>query len=146
MLKEVALCQKKASVFKTVYSQFEPPNAGLRMHDIKSADNNYDNMTLNVEKRLNELQDWSKSFSLEQWKSDMKKLLTEKDAEVDNDWDVDWKKIASGKQIIEDLFKKTSLSRSLPQFKQEIAKQSKERNTEGYRLMKQIIKALLEEV
>lgn len=140
-VKELALLQLNEVVAKKIYKEESPDSAGLRAKEIEGK--TFDEMAVVLSGRLNELKNNIQSFKLDDWKVDFVKSCNESHKELIPKWEEEWIKQASGKRIIDDLYKEYQINIPKLSLKRKLVKRMLVDKTEDWTLVKSKIQDAL---
>ena len=133
-LKDIALQQLNEVVAKEVYLEKSPESVGLRSQDIEGKD--FSKMAEVLSERLGVLKLEIQAFDHSQWKSDFIEECNKRHSELLPVWNESWIKLASGKRLIDDLYKEYTINISKLVLKRKLAKRISIDKTEDWTLVK----------
>lgn len=140
-IKELALQQLNEVVAKKVYKEESPDSAGLRAKEIEGK--TFDEMAVVLSGRLNELKNNIQTFKLNDWKLAFIQSCKESHDQLMPKWEEEWIKQASGKRIIDDLYKEYQINIPKLSLKRKLAKRMLIDKTEDWTLVKSKIQDAL---
>jgi hypothetical protein len=140
-IKELALQQLTEVVARTVYNEKSPESPGLRNNDVEGK--NFDEMAEALSIRLTRIQADVQGFDASTWKDEFVQECQQKHQELTPTWNESWIKYASGKRLIDDLYKNYKINISKLALKRKLAKRILVNKSEDWTLVKsKIIDAL----
>ncbi|MEM9118200.1 MAG: AAA family ATPase [Cyanobacteria bacterium P01_F01_bin.56] len=140
-LKKLALQQLTELTAKNVYGELSPTSPGLRAKEIegKSFTEMSDILLERLIKISSELQD----INIDSWKDDFVEKCNGELSENSSSWGEDWIKYASGKRLIDDLYKEYSMNIPKLLFKRKLVKRMMIEKTEDWTLVRSKIQDAL---
>ncbi|MCK9621590.1 MAG: AAA family ATPase [Methylobacter sp.] len=133
-LKEMALQQLSEVVAREVYAKESPESVGVRSKDIEGK--SFAEMAEILSDRLNTLKLEIQNHDNSNWKNTFIDTCNTKHAELLPIWEDNWFKQASGKRLIDDLYKEYKISIAKLTLKRRLAKRLKADKTEDWTLVK----------
>ncbi len=133
-LKDIALQQLNEVVAKEVYAENSPESAGLRSKDIEGKA--FSEMAEILSGRLGTLKSEIQEFDNSKWKRDFISECKKRHSELLPVWNDSWIKLASGKRLIDDLYKEYTINLSKLVLKRKLAKRINADKTEDWTLVK----------
>lgn len=140
-IKEIALQQLNEVIAKEIYDRKSPVSAGLRAKDVEGK--NFEQIATNLSGRLVALKSEMQNYDDNQWKSNFVQECKSRHSELLTLWNESWVKQASGKRLIDDLYKEYTINISKLALKRKLSKRMYLNKTEDWTLVKsKIIDAL----
>lgn len=133
-LKKIALQQLNEVVAKKVYASNSPEGTGLRAKDVEGK--NFSEMAEILSGRLRVLKSEIGDYIDSEWKKDFIGKCENKHKELLPTWNESWIKLASGKRLIDDLYKEYTINTSKLVLKRKLAKRISIEKTEDWTLVK----------
>ncbi|WP_447965441.1 ATP-dependent nuclease [Nitrospira sp. Ecomares 2.1] len=140
-VKRIAMKQLNEVVAKEIFDKKSPEGAGLRMNDI--AGKTFEEMAQTLSNRLSGLKTEIQDFEESNWKKEFLEMCEKQHEELLPLWDKEWIKKASGKRLIDDLYKEYTLNISKLNLKRKLAKRIQRNKTEDWTLVKSKIRDAL---
>jgi len=140
-IKEIAMQQLNEVVAREVYTSVSPESAGLRTKDVEGKD--FDQIALILCDRLSTLKSEIDNHDDASWKSNFIAKCKERHSAQLPLWNEAWMKQASGKRLIDDMYKEYTINISKLALKRKLSKRMNINKTEDWTLVKsKIIDAL----
>lgn len=141
-VRDIALKQLYEVVVKLVYPGLAPESTGIRNKEIEGKQ--FNEVADILSKRLSTLQESIENFKEDEWIISFIEKCNIKYEELLPVWQEDWIKQASGKRIIDDLYKEFSISISKLALKRRLAKRISHEKSEDWTLVKSKIRDALQ--
>jgi len=140
-IKEIAMQQLNEVVAREIYTQESPESAGLRSKDVEGKD--FDQIAPILSGRLSALRSEVENHDDSTWQSNFIAKCKERHSELLPQWNEAWIKQASGKRLIDDMYKEYTINISKLALKRKLSKRININKTEDWTLVKsKIIDAL----
>ncbi|WP_206237964.1 ATP-dependent nuclease [Novosphingobium terrae] len=136
-LEEIAIRQLDSHVIASVYNKFEPENAGLRPKEIQLK--TIPDAAKILWQRIEKLKDDVTALEETTWVDAFVAECERAHSEFEATWKTDWKKVASGKILIDDLYKEYEIKMSKSEFKKTIISVMSTRKTETWRSINSVL-------
>lgn len=133
-VKEIALQQLNEVVAKEVYTKQSPKSPGLRAKDVEGKA--YQEMAKVLSGRLESLKTEIHDFNDSKWEENFLKMCDARHTELLPLWSESWIKLASGKRLIDDLYKEYKINVSKLVLKRKLSKRMQTDKTEDWTLVK----------
>jgi len=137
LLEEIALSQLSKFVITKTYSSLEPENGGMRAKEINQL--NFDDAACVLWERLSKIQEQVKELDKDSWISNFTQLCSAEKTSAETAWLSDWRKLASGKEIFDELYVRFEIRMKKVEFKKLIMNQMKEKQTDTWRVLHSIL-------
>jgi len=141
LLEQLALAQLDNVVIRQVYAELEPESPGLRGAEIKGK--KLSEVATLLSSRILRLRQQIAEIDIPSWEADFVLSCETKRREVEAEWRLEWKTLASGKQIIDDLYAQFQISMKKIEFKKSIMRRLREKQADSWRIIDQILRANL---
>lgn len=137
ILEELALSQTTALAIKDVYASIVPESPGLRKSDV-------DNKSIPeaaeiLADRLGSAKEVLDNFDRTSWISDFVSRVSQKKVQLETEWKSKWIETCSGKQLIQDLYRRYQISVKQVEFKKEIIKRMADAKTDDWRIINDLL-------
>lgn len=140
-VKKIALQQLNEVIAKEIYTLESPESAGLRVKDVEGK--KFEEIATILSERLTVLKSEIQGHDDTQWKSNFIEKCQSRHSELLPLWNEAWIKQASGKRLIDDLYKEYTINISKLALKRKLSKRMHLNNSEDWTLVKsKIIDAL----
>jgi len=133
-VKEIALQQLNEVVAREIYSKESPESAGLRAKDVEGKQ--FDEIATILSGRLMALKAAIQNHDDAQWKSNFIQKCNSRHSELLPLWNESWVKQASGKRLIDDLYREYTINISKLALKRKLSKRMYLNKTEDWTLVK----------
>ena len=133
-IKELALSQLTEVVAINVYARLSPDGVGIRVKEIEGKNFLYIAEVLST--RLEDLKGEMNNFKNQSWKKEFVSQCENSYSILKPEWDNSWIKLASGKRLIDDMYKTYTISVSKLSLKRKLAKRMYTDQSEDWTLVK----------
>jgi len=140
-LKEIALRQLNEVVAKEIYAKLSPESVGMRYKEIEGKD--FSEIANILASRIINLKEYVSDFHEADWKSDFVSQCQKRYLELESLWRNSWIKLASGKRLIDDLYKDYTINIPKLVLKRRLAKRIHIDQSEDWTLVKSKIRDAL---
>lgn len=136
-LEGIAISQLDTYVIRTTYQALEPENAGLRPKDIRSMA--FDQAAIKLWDQIEKVRASVVSLDKSQWIADFIAKCETTKTEIEPNWKSKWRELASGKQIIDDLYAIYNINIAKLDFKREVMAKMAEEETDLWRILDSVL-------
>lgn len=141
-IREMAMGQLDLVITNELLAEYRSLRVGLKSEEIRGK--SVDDIAALQFKRIEEIIARAQVYTNSQnWSSDFKALHAEKRAEKAPIWENEWKKLCSGKILMEDLQREYTLNVDITKFKCQVAAQMVRNNKDDITVLKGIVGRLL---
>ena len=134
LLSDLALSQLYDVVSREIYTQLEPESPHLRPVEIDNKQ--YDEIAGILSDRLLKIRSELESHDKAVWVPDFITRCKQRDAVLRNQWQEEWVRLCSGKQLIDDIYREFGGNKSKLDFKKRLMRRLKDEQAEEWTLIK----------
>ena len=140
---ELALKQLTAVVAKKIYTELKPEGPGLRSSDVSHK--TYEEIADILSRRLEGIKAELNDFEEHSWKTNFISKCDALHQEMKTQWDEEWQRLCSGKQLIDDLYRDYTINISKFELKRRLVRAMKANQTDDWTLVRSKIRDALHE-
>lgn len=143
VLRDISLAQLKQVIAREVYRDLEPDNPGYRGDVDKQSD--YSEMGSILVERLASIKAQLADLDTSEWVRDFEAQCNALHLKREAEWRNDWSKLANGKLVLHEVFKRLEPTINFLNFKRQIAAEMKTNRTANWQKVDSVLSSALQE-